>query len=155
VLPIIKKAQASTRFSQLRSDHLTLCTGQTTLTLSKQQLPSPPHYSHEAIGGFLQPSSPTWKAKPPSPRGRSLAACTRRHSNPNQCIASVGASKYIRIKILEERYTSVSRFDGLGLEITSGRFLILDLGVLEFEIRDNMHYRNQLLCRVSEALEKV
>jgi hypothetical protein len=41
---------------------------------------------------------------------------------------------------MEERYTSVSRFDGLGLEITSGRFLILDLEVLEFEIRDNMHY---------------
>jgi hypothetical protein len=56
---------------------------------------------------------------------------------------------------MEERYTSVSRFDGLGLEITSERFLIRDLEVLEFEIRDNVHYWNELFCRVSETLEKV
>jgi hypothetical protein len=37
--------------------------------------------------------------------------------------------RYICIKIMEERYTSVSRFDGLGIEITSRRFLILDLQV--------------------------
>jgi hypothetical protein len=52
-----------------------------------------------------------------------------------------------------ERYTSVSRFDGLGID--EWTVLILDIEVLEFEIRDIMHYRNQLLCRVSEALEKV
>jgi hypothetical protein len=51
-----------------------------------------------------------------------------------------------------ERYTSVSRFDGLGID--EWTVLILDIKVLEFEIRDNMHYRNQLLYRVSEALEK-
>jgi hypothetical protein len=67
VLPIIKEAQAGTRVNQLRSDHLTLCTGETTLTPSKQSLPSPPHYSRTTIVGFLQPSSPTRKAKPPSP----------------------------------------------------------------------------------------
>jgi hypothetical protein len=57
------------------------------------------------------------------------------------------------IKIMVERYTSVSRFDGLGID--EWTVLILDIEVLEFEIRDIMHYRNQLLCRVSEALEKV
>jgi hypothetical protein len=93
--PIIKEAQADTRVSQLWSDHLTLCTSQTTLTQSKQLLSSPPHYSRMAIVGFLQPSSPTRKAKPPSPpppRARSPAACTRHHSNPNQHIVLVGGS---------------------------------------------------------------